>query len=55
MIIIDKIRHFTETRPRLAQVVFTAGVILVGLLIFIVLMATRSDVERSRATRPRRS
>ena len=52
MIIIDKIRHLTETRPRLAQVVFTAGIILVGLLIFIALMATRSEVQRSRATLP---
>lgn len=52
MIIIDRIRRFTETRPRLAQFVFTAGAILIGLLIFIVLMATRSDVERSRAILP---
>jgi RND family efflux transporter MFP subunit len=52
MIIIDKIRHFTETRPRLAQVVFTAGVILIGLLVFVIMMATRSDVQRTRATMP---
>ena len=52
MTIIDKIRHFTETRPRLAQIVITAVVILAGLLIFIALMATRSEVQRSRATLP---
>jgi len=52
MTIIDKIRHFTETRPRLAQAVFTAGVILTGLLLFLVLIATRSDIKRSRATLP---
>ena len=52
MTIIDKIRRFTETRPRLAQVVLTAGVILIGLLVFLVMMATRSDVQRTRATLP---
>lgn len=52
MTIIDKIRRFTETQPRLAQIVFTAGVILIGILVFLAFMATRSDVKRTRATLP---
>ena len=52
MTIIDKIRQFTETRPRTAQVVFTAGVILIGFLVFMALMATRSEVRRTKATLP---
>ncbi len=52
MSIIDRIRNFTETRPRLAQVVFTAGVILIGLLVFVIMMATRSNVQRTRANLP---
>ncbi len=52
MTAIQRIKDFTKRRPGLAQLVFTAAIIVFGFLIFAVFMATRSDVKRSRANLP---
>jgi RND family efflux transporter MFP subunit len=49
---IDKIKHFAETRPAIAQLVFASAVIIAGILVFAVFMATRKDIERSVVTLP---
>ena len=52
MKIIEKMKDFADRKPRLAQLVFAAAVIAFGFLIFAGFMATRSDVQRSRANLP---
>lgn len=48
----QKIIDFYDRKPRLFQFLLTLAVILVGLLIFIIFMATRSEVKRSKMTLP---
>ena len=52
MTIIKRIKDFAKRRPGLAQLVFTAAIVVFGLLIFAGFMATRSDVKRTRANLP---
>jgi RND family efflux transporter MFP subunit len=52
MTVIQRIKHFTEARPRLAQFVFTVAVVAIGVVVFVAFMATKEEIRRSKATFP---
>ncbi len=52
MSLIEKIRNFSQARPHLAQLILSLAVILIGVIIYVVLMATREDVVRTKSSIP---